>query len=288
MTARLVLSNIFNKAWKQPQPRKDERCGIVIVSIPRSGTNHFCQAMTNFKEIISLFEIFHPCRVHGLDRYEDLKLIFGTEIGVKNPTMRQFANLFAANRAGCVRRLSHHTSEVPNRYFSFKVFPKQADISSLETIYSNYIKSAIFIVRRRLDSYVSQVKALEIQNWVQQDTTHLSVEVKVEEFLDWAAGVDDWFGSQHQLLLKNNIVPRLVHYDEQIDVPLRQLLRQIQNTLQTDNICLNRKLRFAKSRLKKQDRTPNVFDKMANGDEVKRQLMELGKLEYATTAPGQF
>jgi len=282
----MAVSNLFNDSTKRDLLCTEERCGIVIVSVPRSGTNHFCQALTNFKDIVSLFEIFHPDRVHGIDRYKDLKCIFDTEIGVEKPTIKQFVKLFAADRVGCVKRINHYTSEVPGRYFSFKVFPKQADALSLETIYSNYIKSAIFIVRCRLDVYVSQLKAQQIQNWVKQDTTSLHVKIDVADFLEWAAEVDEWYNIQNQLLMKNNIVPRLVIYDEQIDKPLRQLLKQIKNTLQADNIKLNRKTWFAVSRLKKQDRNRNVFDKAANGEEVKRQLTELEKLEYAISPPG--
>lgn len=269
-------------------PDCNGRRGIVIVAIGRSGTNHFCQTLRNFRHLRSMHEIFHEKKTYGLERYRELVTLFDPAYDDTEESSQKLVEMFAADPTGSVHKINEYSLEKPGRYFSFKVFPEHLDEKQLEEIHRNFIRSAVIIVRPRLDVYISQHKALETQLWIKQDTTNFKIKIDVEKFLSWAAYRDNWYCSQHRLLREIGITPHVFSYEDHINVSQRQLLRKIQSDLRKDGMQLKNKNLFPISVYKKQDRSASVFDKITNGEAVRQQLVEMDKLDYALTAPGDF
>jgi hypothetical protein len=129
---------------------------IVGLGIPRVGTSHFCELLTNIGNLMTYTEVFHPHGAFGLqNRTEDIEEL-------SNYAGIEFSSIFDEHLISwlhkhlgdfCDFALNRHYGL--NKYLFFKVFPNQVDDDLIvgQLLQRQDILVVIFY-RRPIDTYI--------------------------------------------------------------------------------------------------------------------------------------
>ena len=261
---------------------------IAIISVPRSGTNFFCDTLGEFTEIASLFELLNPRGVFGLERYPELLKSITATLGIdaSKATDPTFIEKVAHQRHDFLAALRTAVAGIGLSAFSYKLFPEQIPYQVLENILTDRTKLFFFITRSRIDTYISYRKALELDEWVGKKTHDINIEITFDQFMEWATKIDAWYENAEKILREHDQRYSIFSYDSDINVPKPTLIEKQYFTLRSMGLDAAYPTSIAPPSFRKQDKIAGPFTKIANGEELKQIFLEkklLGK--YVLRAP---
>ena len=162
---------------------------ISILSIPRTGTNYLCGLMGLFKEIDSLFEIYHNRAVYIGKSHLASKIIdyinCNYQLEIKNHYDTAFVNFVRQHPQEMLDIIRLQSNK---KYISFKIFPNHLSEQNLnDVIIQNKRVKKILIKRNLLNVYLSLRFAEMIKRWSDRDTSNLKLNFEINDFVDWYA-----------------------------------------------------------------------------------------------------
>ncbi len=139
---------------------------IITIAVPRSGTNFMCECIADLPGVLGLFEIFNPRGVFGA-RNAGLLDALNDELGTNHEDVSdpELVELFRSQPLVAVEHLRRATAARGFSHVSYKVFPGQIGDRELSQLLDNRSGRVLVLTRRRLDVYISYVKARELDVW---------------------------------------------------------------------------------------------------------------------------
>lgn len=259
---------------------------ILVVAAPRTGTNFLCECLGEFPEMLGLMEIFNPRGVFGLDSRELLPW-FGQRINVAELASVDDPVLVRHFREMPIRALTSLREATASRgldAFSYKVFPGQLSHEVMARIFAGLHRRVIFLVRNRLDVFISYEKARHLDVWKNHSTKDLLPTIDVEDFVQWAQSVDQWYADVTNLAQLHDKRPVVLTYEDDVDVPKEDLLDRLVDLLGGFGVDVSEMGSMA-PKFKKQDSAAEPFAKISNGERVREELEQRTLLTYALTPP---
>ncbi len=254
----------------------------MILSAPRSGTNYFCECMNAFPEVFGFAELFNPNATFGLGRRIVPEV--GSRLGlddVEVATDRRLTTIFRERPLDALRAVSDVSRDKGASVFSYKVFPGQLPLDTLGRLLDDDHRHVIFMVRRRLDVYISYQKAVLVGSYTQTDTKEVTPTIDVDAFLTWARRTDDWYNGCFELVREKGKTITIARYKTDINLPKRELLERASRALGYHGVTVTVPEGQLRRRFKRQDKRSEPFKKIANGEELRAALRQAKALKYA-------
>jgi hypothetical protein len=257
---------------------------LVIIATRRTGSSFLCDCLRSFPDALSLREIYNPSGTSGsggvipalarrsgqaFSGWRDKKLI---EWARSDP-MRHWAMLAAIARAKGKTLLS------------FKVFDKHLPASQVGAMLAARRPAVLFLVRNRLDVYISARKAGVSSKWAKADTTDIGLTITTAEFLRWCERIDSWYGDVLGHVMTAGLPFLVLRYEDHVSGDPSRVTQVLAEAFGELGIATRRPVAALPSRYIRQDRAPTTFDKIANGDAIRTELRQMGKLDYALSPP---
>jgi len=259
---------------------------IVIFASPRSGTNFFCECLGALPEVAGYYELFNPQGVFGLGGR--ILPIICEQLGLtdvadaKDPRL---VKIFRNTPLDALDALATVSRAQDRSVMSYKIFPRQLSLETIGTILDNDQRHALFLVRRRLDVYISLQKARQSGSWTRNSTVDVLPEIEIDDFLEWSARTDEWYADTFKVARARSRKIIVASYDADVDVPKKELIEKLNRALSTFDIETTLGPSLKSVRFKRQDRRGQPFEKIANGEALRASLQQAGKLKYALGSP---
>lgn len=167
----------------------------------------------------------------------------------------------------------------------YKVFPRQVTMPVLASLMRRPRTRVGFILRNRLDTFISYEKARQQDAWKGADTTLFRPDLDPQAFLAWAAETDRWFADTVRLAQEAGHRPFVWRYDADIDVGKPALVAALAETLAAAGVAVAAPPTVGRTRHVRQDETARPFRKIANGPAVRQALRAARRLRYARSEP---
>ncbi|WP_310618937.1 DUF6395 domain-containing protein [Flexibacterium corallicola] len=260
---------------------------IMIISSPRSGTNYFCDTLDNLVGGISLFEIFNDEGVFGIKKAPSFlqALSQSQSKNFEDGSDPDLIRLFRYRPLYALEEFASFCEKNDLSFFSYKLFPKQLDHSEIENIMNKRRPLCVFIIRNRLDVYISYKKARKTSVWKNKSTENIRIDLDVDDFLSWADEVDKWYSRCFQTARLAGIQPIIFSYESQINTEKENLIEQQRLLLASHGVKCLLPNQLPNAKFNRQDAILSPFEKIDNGVSFRRKLMERGELEYALSKP---
>jgi len=257
---------------------------LVIIATRRTGSSFLADCLRSFPDALSLREVYNPSGTTGSRRvvsalerrsgrsfagWRDKELI---EWARRNP-MRHWKMLAAIARAQGKSLLS------------FKVFDKHLLADAAGALIAERRPAVLFLVRNRLDVYISATKAGASSKWAKTDTTGIGLTITTDAFLRWAERIDHWYGDMLGHVMTARLPFLVLRYEDHVSGDASHVVQVLGEAFGVLKIRTKRPAAAFPSSYVRQDRAPTTFDKVANGDAIRAELSALGKLDYALSPP---
>lgn len=234
---RLVDLKNFDK--KVPISQSKKRF-IFVVSAPRSGTTAFLDLFTKSStKFINGNELFR-----GYGNVELTKIIsdeflwFGDLRKTKKSSPKMFEvyqnkmNLAAES----ILQLILDTDAFQKKVFVVKIFHDHLSKEALEVVLKNYASHVIFLRRRMLYSYISKLKALATNKWINKDTSSQRVFLDERFLSEYVQDTEKWFYETQQLTRTLSIPVLELTYEELFEsknypVSLKKFIKNLDRTV---------------------------------------------------------
>ncbi|SFM81077.1 hypothetical protein [Shimia aestuarii] len=249
---------------------------ITIVAAPRSGTNYFCDTLGAFEENAAFLELFSPEGVFGVSKYEGILAMINSNLGTQydDPQDKSFVNFVRQAPLEFLAALKAAVAEIGKTAFSYKIFADQLNRPHLREILESSNRHVLFVVRNRIDSYISFCKAREKNVWVNQDTSDLKIEIDFHEFMEWAAKLDRWYAETEAVLREAGRKYSIFSYDADINVPKGTLVEKQYIGLRSVGVDMMYPKTISKPMFSRQDKPSAPFSKIINGEELRKEFVK--------------
>lgn len=216
---------------------------ILLLSLPRSGSNYFVNQMHHFKNVKVCGEVFGP---HP-------NIIYPKKI----------KNWFEINKKICVNLLDN-PNKINKEFLFMKFFLYEENKDILKFLLDNYNISNIFILERKniVDRYISFKKASNIKKWLLSDTTNIKINFDIEEYSKFKKFHIKTYETYKKIIKNKNYC--YVEYQSNFNDDL--FLNKIKTFIPDLNLNKNK---IFLNRIKKQDLSTNYKDKIENYNEIK-------------------
>ncbi len=260
---------------------------LLIVSVPRSGTNFFCECLDALTGAVAYHELFNGRGAFGLRPGAPQLARFAPALGHTPADARDPALIahFRAEPHAALDTLARAAADEGLVLMGYKVFPRQVAMPVLASLMRRPRTRVGFILRNRIDTFISYEKARQQETWKGTDTTLFRPELNPQAFLDWAAETDRWFADTARLALNTGHRPFVWRYDADIDVGKPALVAALAETLGAAGIDVAAPTTVGRARHIRQDESAGPFRKIANGPAVRAALRAAGRLRYARGEP---
>ena len=189
---------------------------ISILAIPRTGTNYLCGLIGRFREIDSLFEIYHNRAVYiGNSQLTNRVIDYvnrSYQLEIQSNCDRAFIDFV---RQHPLEILDIIRSQSNKRYISFKIFPNhlsQEDLSHV--ILHNRRVKKILIKRNLLNAYLSFKFAKMTNNWRDRDTSNLKLNFEIDDFVTWYDCYQQYYDFIERKFNDSNNAISILKYEE--------------------------------------------------------------------------
>jgi len=261
---------------------------ISILAIPRTGTNYLCGLMGRFKEIDSLYEIYHHQAVYMGNKSLASNVIkhinYKYQLKIKDCSDSIFIDFVAQNPQE-ILQIIHQQSQ--HKYISFKIFPNHLSPQCLTKaiIKNNRIKK-ILVKRNLLDAYLSFKFAQMTKTWRDRDTSNLKLRFEEDNFISWVTSAQNYYdfvesqsnNIESEIAIINHEEIHGFKSDRNKFFFLFYFLRSIGLELNEDNLSNNQLKKLSNLRNKQDNRT-NVLDKVINPQTL-LDVLKNNQLEY--------
>jgi len=169
----------------------------------------------------------------------------------------------------------------PDLTIVLKVQPNQVHRQALRQILRTHGVGAIFLVRRRLDQYISLRKARAIGAWFGTDTTDIRPTVGAAQFLAWSGALDDWLSDMAALCRQAGIGAIQFDYEQDLQsVEQSDLAEKLGPRLTQVGLRVKTGDLMGETYFNRQDTGQSPFDKVGNSTELRAALDALGLTDY--------
>ena len=260
---------------------------LLIVATQRTGSNYLCECLRAFSLALVLREIFHRRSVLGTNGATFVLPDLSARLGISAETDSDPAlvDFFQREPARAWATLADIAAERNRTFLAFKVFDKQLPVSVLGPIVKSRRPAVLFLVRRRLDVYISLMKARTASEWSKSDTTSTKIDISVEDFLAWSATVDNWYAEMRRVIDEAGLKFLVLGYDQHLKADKDTVVRLLEKALWKVGVDVPPRPELPPAAYFKQDKVETPFDKIGNGGEVEARLRDMGRLDYALEAP---
>jgi hypothetical protein len=267
-------------------PAKTDFNEIVILASPRSGSNFFCECIGALPEVAGFYELFNPNGVFGIGRriLPDICDRFGLT-DVENAKDPRLIQIFRQDPLEALDALATSSRQQGKSAMSYKILPRQLPMDTIGRILDDDRRHPLFLVRRRLDVYISLQKARHSGSWTQGRSVYVRPELQVDDFLRWSAETDEWYAEAFKASQERAKRIIVANYESDVDVPKRKLIKGLHRSLRTFGVRTTLDRGVKRARFKRQDRSGDPLDKISNGVALRASLQEAGMLKYALGAP---
>lgn len=242
-----------------------------FISRPRTGTNYLMSLLRSSPSIDARTEIFHPNVPYGLND-DEIESAIGQSVA--SLTDHEKAVLVRRNPQKICDTLRDKSRQI-GIPIAFKVFPRHLDFAMLnDVIIASDNITKIIVDRRPIDSYISMIKANELQEWTFVDTTAIRPTINAQQFCHWYERNQRWYEKIAEKLKIDGQAILALHYEEFTCGSNAENYRFIANRLADFGIALTQAAIPVSSRHTKQDKSVSVHDKVANYEEFIRDLGE--------------
>ncbi|MFN3642322.1 MAG: hypothetical protein ACK4TB_05280 [Gemmobacter sp.] len=261
-------------------------CELLLISVPRSGTNFFCECVGALGGAVAYNELFNGRGAFGIKAgtaLDSLSEHLGTTVdSPRDPALIRF---FRSEPHAALDLLAADARAAGLGLMAYKVFPKQLPMPVLATLMQRPGTQVGFILRSRLDVYISYQKAQQQERWKNADTTDFQPELDAAAFLDWAAGADAWFDTTSRMAAACGARRHVWRYDSQIDVDKADLVAALAAELAAAGAGVTAPPAVGRTRHHRQDQARHPFRKVANGPALREALRAARRLRYARAEP---
>ena len=152
---------------------------ICLFSMPRCGSNHFCDLMWNFKNVDANAEILHKDAFYGnINNINKLSSIYKIDNLDFEEKRIKLAQIRFNDPVGFYKNFKKTINE---DYVFFKVFNhlvnKKTNNLKLFPLLIKDIDYCMFLERNYVDSYISKLKADVANTFTNIDTTNIRVKL---------------------------------------------------------------------------------------------------------------
>lgn len=253
-----------------------------MIACERSGTNWHQELLSNHSAAYVLNDFFNPVGAFGLERYNQAGLRAVRRL-FRNETLEERSELLTATiRSDPDKFLSFledHAQEMGKTVLSLVLFPNHLTQTAIRQLLDSDQTSIVFLVRSRLQRYVSLLKARQLRIWKRRDTSDMRVQVDLPTFMSEARGIDDWYTMTGDWAFASQCPTYFVSYEDHLNCPPEEAYRHL-NGLLEPLLPLEFPERL-KATFVKQDRTADIFQTIQNGAELKQELLRQNLLHYA-------
>lgn len=267
-------------------PAKPDFNEIVIIASPRSGSNFFCECLGALPQVAGFYELFNPQGAYGLG--SRILPVVGKRLGltdIESAKDPRLVKIFRQTPLEALDALATAAREQGKSAMSYKIFPRQLSMDTIGQILDDDRRHPLFLVRRRLDVYISLQKARQSGSWTQSSTVDVRPEVDVDDFLGWARQTDKWYRDVFKVSQDRGKKVIVANYESDVDVSKGELIERLNTALATFGINTTLGGGRKKVRFNRQDRRGRPFEKIANGEALRASLKEAAKLRYALGTP---
>lgn len=260
---------------------------LLILSIPRTGSNFICNVIDNFQEFEFFFEVFHhkkvfirPKRKSEIVRYissvcqNNNFRISGDRINEK-----ELVELAHAD-PGLFFNAIKNTKK--NKYFGFKVFRNHLSIKEIDSLFIRDKSIFKLILKRNLlDAYASDRIASTISKYVRAGTSNIQVEFEEGHFLKWLKNTQRYYKTleDYSRLFPDSFANLTYEEINQFNNNGEKICF-IADYLRNCGFDLSLKQDLKNIDLpNKQDMRKNTFERFKNPDDLKRSLYK-HQLQY--------
>lgn len=284
-----MVTKPFTRLWRRltrsvapSQPQE-----LLIIATQRTGSNFVCECLRAFSGALVLMEVFHSKSVQGTGRVRYLLPELGVRLGLQpaNPSDPALVQAFRADPARAWAALADIATKHRRELLAFKIFDRQLPIPQLAPILKARRPPILFLVRSRLDVYISYVKASSGGRWAQSDTTAAKPDISVEQFLSWSARIDQWYADAMEVVTCAGLRHLVLRYEDHIRREKDDVVLLLERALAELGVSVTPRIAIPPTQHFKQDRISTPFDKIGNGDRIRTQLLEMGRLDYSLDAP---
>lgn len=236
---------------------------IIVITTGRSGSSIFLDSLSKIENSFSYAEILHPNKLSRVRHIlHDL-----TDITQGNNPEDTILNL---RKNDPIRYMNIITEYSKRRYnlISYKCLPYQI-LNSKEIIdyFLNKLDAVfLFLVRSKVDTYISFLKANYLEAWSKIDTTNIKIKVNYSDMINYANNTENEMKELYNLFkIKKH---KIISYEDYINDNISNICFKNINLLKEFNIFINSETIQYLEYLNKQDKNVNTFDKISNREEI--------------------
>jgi hypothetical protein len=253
---------------------------ICILGTGRTGSTHLGRILNNFEKFAAFGELFGRRASWGLVRHVPAFLVVpGARNNNKDPAIVAFAH---ANPRLFLDRVARICRWTGKPVMAFQLFPHHLPEKTIETeILERRGTRAMLITRRAIDTYISQQKAYLVSKWTGTDTTEQKVAIDAGHFADWHSKIASWYIHWEVYHRARGLELPVIRYEADIVGGVAHTLERFKILAAEIGIDLELRPVIKITGLKRQDRTEEVRDKVANWTEFEKGLSQRGLDEAA-------
>jgi hypothetical protein len=251
--------------------------------VARSGTNYLASVLSRISELDVRHEVFHKTRCQMMHPHELAEL--SRRLGSTFPAACDSPEAVSAVRrhpelvAECLReQMASDKSLV-----FFKVFRLHLSVRQVRNAFIRRPDTIIIFLRRRpIDTFISLRKALRLQRWHGRDTTEFKISIDADDFIGWWRRTSTWFHQVEAACQDANKPFHRLSYEDDVDVPAERTLRRFREILAAHKVTdFTIAPEATPSEIKRQDRSSELSERVANWGEFQQRLIAKGFLERA-------
>tara|TARA_X000000368_G_C22900784_1_gene654009 strand:+ start:169 stop:966 length:798 start_codon:yes stop_codon:yes gene_type:complete len=246
---------------------------ICLITVARSGSNWFCNAVKNIDGIKGYYELFHPLQPYGLSNndIEYLSKIHRDQFSYVDGSIddNQFNKFRLSKPNMFLSTLLKLAQENNDKKIFFKLFNEHLSDNSLKKLHRNKSLHYIFLLRNILDSYISLEKASNLNKWNKVDTTDIKIEIDKSKLLSYQTKILKWYKYNYSSISNENIINIVNYEDISVRSDKEKSLNNIYSSLNFKDlkIAIDKKHSYTV-----QDKNESWRDKVININEVERLL----------------
>lgn len=288
------LEPLRQKALTGPLPRPvsypaPKAKAVIVLGVPRIGSNYLFECLQSCRDIYVGSELFNPKAALGLAYYKRLGLAhFSTLLG------REISDVFDPGLIDYVRHnpgqalqdIRHLADTIACKSALLKIFDDHLDANVLQDqILADEDVVPVILRRTLLPCYISWIKARNTQAWVKTDHTAFKPTVDPADYLQWQSKTLAWYADLESAVARHGQPQIDLTYEDIIAQRPLQLVTKLSGTLAHYGVTLTPPDADFDPPIPRQDRTDNVFDRVANGAELRNALEKAGQLDIALNLP---
>jgi len=263
---------------------------LVILSIPRTGSNFLSSFINSLNEFEFFGEVYHHNTVFAphhrkLECVEYISHTKGINLEISESKPKEDLDLvnFAHQSPKLFLESMRDTSQ--SKYFGCKIFIHHLDFRGIKkTILDDPSIVKIIMRRNALDAYLSNLIAANKRAYTKVKTDNVKIDFKEQNFSKWLSRIDSYYSFLDQFSNKSSHEYKHLSYEEihgnhqednKFSFIIDFLIKSGFDINKEQNIKKMQKVKLHK----KQDSRTNAFDKVNNPDILKKFLIK-NKLEY--------